>query len=302
MITCSGTSFAAPAAVGVAALLLQALPGLATDPDELEHRLKLTGTPVTDDFDPQNVRTTPRVDARVALLTDDNADYDSDGLTNGEEFDVYGSNPLNADTDADGMPDGFEVGCLNLLVADGQDDADSDTVLNLWEFLVSKDPCTADAGDDDDGDGLPNEVEVTVFGTNPAVFDTDLDSCSDGQEIGPNEGAGGDRDPLYFWDFMDQWVWDGAAERFTRDGGIVTNDISALVARFGTVHATPLPPVEDLVIEALATPENPTDYHASADRAGADPMGDPWDLRPPDGDIVTNDISALVGQFGHSCA
>lgn len=81
---CSGTSMASPHAVGVAALLLDALPGLT--PDEVVNRLKSTGALVTDDFDPNNVRTTPRIDARVALLTNDAGDFDQDGCTNGQEF------------------------------------------------------------------------------------------------------------------------------------------------------------------------------------------------------------------------
>jgi subtilisin family serine protease len=82
-----GTSQATPHAVGEAALLWQALPNLTVD--ELENRMKLTGTMVTDDLHDSNAATnrqTPRIDARVALLTDDNADYDGDGCPNGKEF------------------------------------------------------------------------------------------------------------------------------------------------------------------------------------------------------------------------
>ena len=38
-----------------------------------------------------------------------NADYDNDGLKDGEEVITYGTNPLLADTDGDGAPDGVEV-------------------------------------------------------------------------------------------------------------------------------------------------------------------------------------------------
>jgi subtilisin family serine protease len=97
----SGTSQAAPHAAGVAALLLQAVPDIS--PDELENRMELTGTIVTDqlgDGDPNTTRQTPRIDARVALLIDLAADEDGDGCPNGKEFgpderDGGRRNPLN---------------------------------------------------------------------------------------------------------------------------------------------------------------------------------------------------------------
>lgn len=88
--TYNGTSQASPHAAAVAALLLDAFPGLPVD--ELEARLKATGQLVTDDLedaDPGTNRTTPRVDARVALLQP-NEDYDGDGCRNGQEL---GSDP-----------------------------------------------------------------------------------------------------------------------------------------------------------------------------------------------------------------
>jgi hypothetical protein len=36
-------------------------------------------------------------------------DTDDDGLTDGDEVNVYGTDPLDADTDGDGLPDGLEV-------------------------------------------------------------------------------------------------------------------------------------------------------------------------------------------------
>jgi subtilisin family serine protease len=85
--TYRGTSQAAPHAAGVAALLMQAVPGLSVD--EIENRMKLTGTMITDDLHDNNANTnrqTPRIDARVALLTDPTQDYDGDGCPNGKEF------------------------------------------------------------------------------------------------------------------------------------------------------------------------------------------------------------------------
>ena len=95
-----GTSQAAPHAAGVAALILQQTPGMTVS--ELEHRMNATGKLVTDglhDGDPSTNRTTPRIDARVALLAD-NGDSDGDGCTDGEELGNNpeaggGRNPLN---------------------------------------------------------------------------------------------------------------------------------------------------------------------------------------------------------------
>jgi subtilisin family serine protease len=85
--TYMGSSQASPHAVGVAALLMEAVPGLSVD--EIENRMKLTGTMITDDLhddNPNTNRQTPRIDARVALLTDPTQDYDGDGCPNGKEF------------------------------------------------------------------------------------------------------------------------------------------------------------------------------------------------------------------------
>ncbi len=45
----------------------------------------------------------------IGIFIDDNKDTDSDGLTDKEELEVYGTNPNNSDTDGDGYLDGEEV-------------------------------------------------------------------------------------------------------------------------------------------------------------------------------------------------
>jgi hypothetical protein len=115
----------------------------------------------------------------LATVDDTLADPDGDGVLNLQEFNV-GTDPCNPDTDGDGMNDAQEIinGCL--------------------------DPLVADASADPDGDSLTNAQELTL-GTNPCgpEMDYDGDGCSNQEELGPNPGQGGQRDPLYFWDFYD---------------------------------------------------------------------------------------------------
>lgn len=111
-ITYMGTSQAAPHAVAVAAMLFQAFPDLSVD--ELETRMEATGKLLTDnldDEDPETNRTTPRVDARVALL-EPAGDYDGDGCGDtaelGDDPRLGGQrNPLNPwdfhDVNGDGV-------------------------------------------------------------------------------------------------------------------------------------------------------------------------------------------------------
>jgi subtilisin family serine protease len=62
---CSGTSMASPMAVGVAALVKQALPN--GTPDEIADILKRTGVSVTDSRDASHIHATPRVNAEAAV-------------------------------------------------------------------------------------------------------------------------------------------------------------------------------------------------------------------------------------------
>jgi subtilisin family serine protease len=116
-VTFYGTSQAAPHAAGVAALLLEVRPDLSVD--EIESRMEATGALVTDDLDdgdPSTNRTTPRVDARVALLADHD-DTDGDGCTDAEELGSDASlggrrDPLNPwdfyDANGDGIVNVFD--------------------------------------------------------------------------------------------------------------------------------------------------------------------------------------------------
>lgn len=141
-----------------------------------------------------------------------NPDTDGDGLTDGEEFLTYQTNPLVADTDGDGLNDGYEVKTSksNPLVADtdgdglndGQEvnqyktnplvvDSDKDGLTDGDEVLKYKtDPLKADT----DADGLTDGDEVLKYKTDPLKADTDGDSLSDSEEVITNKTNPLDKD------------------------------------------------------------------------------------------------------------
>lgn len=123
------------------------------------------------------------------------------------------------DSDGDGMPNSYEdANGLDKAVNDAADDADSDLLSNLDEYLRGTDPQDPDSDDDElndnvetntgifvslndtgtdpnnpdsDGDSLPDGVETgsSVFvsatdtGTDPNATDSDLDGINDGKEV-----------------------------------------------------------------------------------------------------------------------
>jgi hypothetical protein len=164
-------------------------------------------------------------DAREAALGTDprQPDSDDDGLTDRDEVDIFGTDPLNPDTDGDGIGDAEELGSTgsNPFLAD----SDGDGISDGDEIAARADP--VDEGStpvvlpavatpapapraaatpvlaatpraagrwsgDLDGDGLSTADEVNVYGTNPAVVDTDGDGRSDGGEVA---GGGDPLDP-----------------------------------------------------------------------------------------------------------
>ena len=104
------------------------------------------------------------------------ADDDKDGLTNAEEA-ALGTDPKNPDSDDDGVSDGDEVNVygsdpLNL-------DTDGDTLYDGGELVYG----TGILNPDTDGDGLSDGEEVYIYQTNPTVADTDGDGIPDGVEV-----------------------------------------------------------------------------------------------------------------------
>lgn len=128
-------------------------------------------------------------------------DTDNDGLTDWEEVRVYLTNPFDADTDHDGIPDLWETsnGFDPNDAADAAQDPDNDGLNNLEEYLNGTDYANGDC----DGDGLSDGDEVQQYGTNPNSVDTDSDGMPDAWEIEhslnpllSNAGADDDGDRL----------------------------------------------------------------------------------------------------------
>lgn len=105
------------------------------------------------------------------IQSGNNGDIDGDGLTNAEEMNIYGTNPLIADTDGDGIADGWEV-LYNLKPLDSMDsalDSDRDGFNNLQEYLKGTNPIdplshppVANAGRDQN---VLTGLQVTIDGS-----------------------------------------------------------------------------------------------------------------------------------------
>ncbi len=113
-------------------------------------------------------------------------DRDGDGLPDQCEEGIFGTDPALADSDGDGTPDGDE-------------NHDGGSMTNAEEQQAAGDYSCADYSDmmseyapspldDTDGDGLPDQCEQEIFGTDPELADTDGDGVADGSE--DHDGGG----------------------------------------------------------------------------------------------------------------
>lgn len=105
-------------------------------------------------------------------------DTDKDGLDDGAEVSTHGTNPLLADTDGDGLDDGSEA--ISYGTDPSEIDTDKDNLSDRVEILIyGSDPLVADT----DEDGLDDGSEVNFHGTNPLDNDVDNDRLLDGLEV-----------------------------------------------------------------------------------------------------------------------
>lgn len=137
------------------------------------------GDGLTDDqeifgFDPLNL--TLGLNVTNVIFTDFNkSDSDGDLLPDGAEVFFYNSDPTNQDENGNGIVDGMEV------------DSDGDGLFDGEEYYVYLTQQTPEGGGilqvDSDHDGLFDGEEVYETLTNPAEWDSDNDTYSDGLEI-----------------------------------------------------------------------------------------------------------------------
>ncbi|MBK5113999.1 MAG: hypothetical protein JJE41_10240 [Candidatus Heimdallarchaeota archaeon] len=140
-------------------------------------------------------------------------DSDSDGITDIDERDIWGTDPFNADTDGDEIDDYFEImnGLDPLDPSDRDEDPDQDGLTNFEEYFWmreiysgSTDPQNPDTDFDGMPDGYEHEnslepliangefdadfdyltnLEEYLLGTDPRNSDTDGDGAEDGLEV-----------------------------------------------------------------------------------------------------------------------
>ncbi len=110
-------------------------------------------------------------------------DFDGDGLSNSAECEV-GSDPTLEDTDEDGCTDFVELS-VSPPTSPLLRDTDQGGAEDCDEILMGLDGTVPwdDTGFDYDEDGLDNDVELGVFGSDPLLRDTDDGGATDSEEF-----------------------------------------------------------------------------------------------------------------------
>ena len=106
------------------------------------------------------------------------SDSDSDGLFDGLEVDIHGTDPLDDDSDDDGLNDGDEINTHNSNPLDTDSDDDG---LNDGDEVNTHG--TSPSNSDSDSDSLSDNDEINIHFTNPNNADSDNDGLSDSDEI-----------------------------------------------------------------------------------------------------------------------
>jgi len=181
---------------------------------------------------------------------------------------------------------------------------DSDTGQGTVDIWLNQGSCAVPGGAPTYNDAA---IRIAEQATKNAVTptnqrDSDLDGCSDKQELRDTQASGGRRDPYNRWDLMA--VWHGSP--LIRDKTVNAADLAAVVLRFGSTDTgagdfnrnsnptlTPNPPI---------TPSGSrANYHPAFDRDGTLVGSNAWNLKPPNGNVGAPELANTVAQFGHNC-
>ncbi len=116
------------------------------------------------------------------------SDYDSDGLRNGIEKNITGTDYGLADTDGDGVPDGVEVGASPSSPADGDSDGINDALESLAPAADPDKDCIPDQYDADNNNADVDSVKVADLncsrnGVCGDSFDKVTATCEAGEPV-----------------------------------------------------------------------------------------------------------------------
>ncbi|MBR4172610.1 MAG: hypothetical protein IKR48_13245 [Kiritimatiellae bacterium] len=116
------------------------------------------------------------------------SDTDGDGVADGDELLVYGTDPQSPDTDGDGIADGDELLVYGTdpqnLDTDGDGISDSDEIL----FCGTDPSVFDDPVSDTDGDGIPDLIELYMLGSDPGNQQSPLRTPTPLLFLFPSEG------------------------------------------------------------------------------------------------------------------
>jgi len=181
-------------------------------------------------------------------------DTDGDGLPDQCEEEIFGTDPALADSDGDGTPDSDEnhdasLGSF-LTNLEEQEQAGPNQCADYPDMMSEAAP---EPLPDGDGDGLPDQCEEEIFGTDPELADTDGDGTPDGGE--DHDGGG-------LPNQLEQVL--GGGEYYCQDVSDLINEMAAA--------PLPIPPDRDLerwarAVEGEAVPPDPVD--AAPDGVGS---------------------------------
>jgi outer membrane protein OmpA-like peptidoglycan-associated protein len=164
--------------------------------------MHLTGTPYLDDY------AAPSTTANASTGSSDDSpdnfmtfgiglsyyifgyvDSDEDGLTDGDERNVYKTDPFNPDTDGDGLRDGREVKETRTEPTKADTDGDGlDDGEEVEKYMTDA------TNPDTDADGLNDGSEIKAYSTDPKNADTDADELKDGEEVNNLKTKPNDKD------------------------------------------------------------------------------------------------------------